>query len=157
MSKYVKISDLSEAELLEQRETARRVFMRKVMVSLRSSKSKQAFCVRYANAMTLVQVGIERGMQPWQCVSVAWLMRSHPSTAAAIERLNKAAVDRACGGHANGPRHMTFDEIAGCELHRRKPMTHQDSFSRDWYLYREDSNASDDMARVIEGSQEFIQ
>ena len=154
MSKYVKISDLSEAELLErrleQRQAARCKFMRRVMESLRNSKSKTAFCVRYLNAMTLIQVGTMRGMQPWECVSVAWLMRSHPSTSAAIERLNKLAIDRACGGHADGPRHMTFDEIAGTEVQRHQVVVFRNAFSRDWYLYRDDSNAMDDMSKVIE-------
>lgn len=150
MSKYVKISDLSEAELLERRQAARCKFMQRVMASLRNSKSKTAFCVRYLNAMTLIQVGTMHGMQPWECVSVAWLMRSHPSTSAAIERLNKLAIEKACGGHADGPRHMTFDEIAGAEVQRRDVVLYRNAFSRDWYLYRDDSNAMDDMARVTE-------
>lgn len=150
MSKYIKLSDLSESELLELRQIAREKFMRRVMASIKSGKSKHPFCVRYRRAMDAVQVGIEKGMQPWQCVSVAWLMRSHPQTALAIERMNKLAVEMCGGGNADGPRHLTFDEICGCQRERRTQYVHHRAFSNDWYLYRDDSNANDDAVKCFE-------
>ncbi len=140
--------DLPLSVRLEMREMSRAAFVSRIMKKAMSKpKVHVTFCEQYFRCLQLLEMGGDNhGMRKGDRCTVAWFERRHPRLATAIEsRCSRLVEENKCS-NADGPRHLTFDEIVGDREYI--PSVHRISFSRDWYLYSGDGN--DDAVKVIE-------